>query len=58
MLELVRYLTSRAREDADEGDEVMHWLLCWFAYPLQHSARNAHGGGDARRRGRGQEFPV
>ena len=36
MLELVRYLTSRASADADECDEIMHWLLCWMAYPLQH----------------------
>lgn len=36
MLELVRYLTSRTHESADECDEVMHWLLCWLAWPLQH----------------------
>lgn len=36
MLELVRHLTSRASESADDCDAVMHWLLCWFAYPLQH----------------------
>lgn len=36
ILELVRYLTSRASDDPDESDEIMHWLLCWLAYPLQH----------------------
>lgn len=36
MLDLVRYLTSRASEHADDNDQVMHWLLCWLAYPLQH----------------------
>jgi putative DNA primase/helicase len=36
MLDLVRYLTSRASDNADECDNVMHWLLCWLAYPLQH----------------------
>lgn len=36
MLELVRHLTSRASDNADECDAVMHWLLCWLAYPLQH----------------------
>ena len=36
MLELVRYLTSRASEDYNESDAIMHWLLQWVAYPLQH----------------------
>ena len=36
MLDLVRYLTSRASEDEDECDNIMHWLLCWLAYPLQN----------------------
>lgn len=36
MLKLVRHLTSRASDNADEADQVMHWLLCWMAYPLQH----------------------
>jgi putative DNA primase/helicase len=36
MLRLVRYLTSRAGETDDQSDEIMHWLLCWLAYPLQH----------------------
>ena len=36
MLELVRFLTSRASDNADECDHIMHWLLCWLAYPLQH----------------------
>jgi putative DNA primase/helicase len=36
VLQLVRFLTSRASPDADECDRIMHWLLCWLAYPLQH----------------------
>lgn len=36
VLDLVRYLTSRASEHDQECDEIMHWLLCWLAYPLQH----------------------
>jgi putative DNA primase/helicase len=36
ILELVRFLTSRASSNADEADNIMHWLLCWMAYPLQH----------------------
>lgn len=36
ILELIRYLTSRASDNADEADAIMHWLLCWLAYPLQH----------------------
>jgi len=36
MLDLVRYLTSRASDDDQECDNIMHWLLCWLAYPLQH----------------------
>lgn len=36
LLELIRFLTSRASSNADECDEIMHWLLCWLAYPLQH----------------------
>lgn len=35
MLDLIRFLTSRASDNADECDNVMHWLLCWLAYPLQ-----------------------
>lgn len=35
-LDLCRFLTSRASDSADECDEIMHWLLCWLAYPLQH----------------------
>lgn len=35
-LDLVRHLTSRASDDADEADQIMHWLLCWLAYPLQN----------------------
>jgi putative DNA primase/helicase len=36
ILELIRFLTSRASSNAEECDEIMHWLLCWMAYPLQH----------------------
>ncbi len=36
ILELVRFLTSRASSNADECDHIMHWLMCWLAYPLQH----------------------
>jgi putative DNA primase/helicase len=36
ILELIRFLTSRASVHDDECDNVMHWLLCWLAYPLQH----------------------
>jgi putative DNA primase/helicase len=36
MLELVRYLVSRSSDNADEVDNIMHWLLCWLAYPLQN----------------------
>lgn len=36
IMELIRYLTSRASDNADEADAIMHWLLCWLAYPLQH----------------------
>lgn len=36
VLDLIRFLTSRAAEHDDECEEIMHWLLCWFAYPLQH----------------------
>jgi putative DNA primase/helicase len=36
ILELVRFLTSRASSNSDECENIMHWLLCWLAYPLQH----------------------
>jgi putative DNA primase/helicase len=36
MLDLVRHLTSHAREQADENNQLMHWLLCWLAYPIQN----------------------
>ncbi len=36
MIDLVRFLTSRASDDEGECDAIMHWLLCWLAYPLQH----------------------
>lgn len=36
ILDLARFLTSRASDHDDECDQIMHWLLCWLAYPLQH----------------------
>lgn len=36
VLELMRFLTSRASTDADECDNILHWLMCWLAYPLQN----------------------
>lgn len=36
ILDLIRFLTSRCCDDAQDCDNVMHWLLCWLAYPLQH----------------------
>ncbi|MEQ6306677.1 primase-helicase family protein [Delftia acidovorans] len=36
MLELVSFLTSRATPDEGDTGDIMHWLLCWLAYPLQH----------------------
>ncbi len=36
ILDLIRFLVSRASEHDDECDQVMHWLLCWLAYPLQN----------------------
>ncbi len=35
-LELASFLTSRASADPDECDQILHYLLCWLAYPLQH----------------------
>ena len=35
VLELLRFLCSRAGIESDECDSIMHWLLCWVAYPLQ-----------------------
>lgn len=34
--DLLRYLVSRVSEDEVERDDIMHWLTCWMAYPLQH----------------------
>lgn len=36
MLELISYLTSRATADEADTGDIMHWLLRWLAYPLQH----------------------
>ena len=35
-LQLVRFLTSRVSDDSQEADDIMNWLLCWIAYPLQN----------------------
>lgn len=35
ILELARYLTSRASDKPEECAAVLHWLMCWIAYPLQ-----------------------
>jgi putative DNA primase/helicase len=36
ILELIRFLTSRASDDVNESEEIMEWLLRWLAYPLQN----------------------
>jgi putative DNA primase/helicase len=36
MLKLARHLVGRAAEHTDDVDQILHWLLCWLAYPLQH----------------------
>lgn len=36
ILELIKFLCSRAAESDEGRDVVYHWLLCWLAYPLQH----------------------
>ena len=36
ILDLVRYLTSRASDDEYECENIMDWLLRWLAYPLQN----------------------
>jgi hypothetical protein len=35
MLQLLRHLCSKSAEHADDVDEIVHWLLCWLALPLQ-----------------------
>jgi putative DNA primase/helicase len=35
MLRLMRHLVSRAGATEDDCDAILHWLLCWFALPLQ-----------------------
>jgi hypothetical protein len=35
MLQLLRHLCSQSAEHADEVDEIVHWILCWLALPLQ-----------------------
>jgi len=36
VLDLIKFLTSRTSDDADDRDAIMHWLISWLAYPLQH----------------------
>jgi hypothetical protein len=36
MLQLIRFLTSKTHEHEEGCDDIMHWLLCWLAYPLQN----------------------
>lgn len=36
VLDLMRFLVSRVSEDEVERDEILHWLTCWIAYPLQN----------------------
>jgi putative DNA primase/helicase len=36
LLELMRFLLSRISEDELKRDEILDWLLCWMAYPLQN----------------------
>jgi putative DNA primase/helicase len=35
-LDLIRHLCSRAADTEEGCDEVMDYLLCWMAWPLQH----------------------
>ena len=35
-LVMLRHLLSGLSDNADQVDEYMHFVLCWFAYPLQH----------------------
>lgn len=35
-MELCHFLTSRTSENADDADQILHWMLCWLAYPLQN----------------------
>lgn len=34
--DLMKFLVSRVSDDEVERDEILHWLTCWIAYPLQH----------------------
>lgn len=36
MLELLRHLCRDSADTPQGVKEVMHWVLCWTAYPLQH----------------------
>jgi putative DNA primase/helicase len=36
MLKLLRHLCSESETAADDVDDVMHWVLCWQALPLQN----------------------
>ncbi|MCS4509155.1 primase-helicase family protein [Xylophilus ampelinus] len=35
MLELLRHLCGNCSNEGVSIDQVMHWVLCWLAYPLQ-----------------------
>lgn len=35
MIELLRHLCSRCDDSVCSSDEVMHWVLCWLALPIQ-----------------------
>jgi putative DNA primase/helicase len=36
MLELIKFLCSRAAECEVECEGIYHWFMCWWAYPLQN----------------------
>lgn len=36
MINLLRHLCAESAETADEIDQIVHWILCWQAMPVQH----------------------
>lgn len=36
IVDLIKFLCSRVSDDEVERDEIIHWLTCWIAYPLQN----------------------
>lgn len=34
-MDLLRYLMRDATEDEEEREKLVHWVLCWLAYPLK-----------------------